>query len=174
MACWIDPELDERFRPHWSNYDEVHDGIMIDWKSDYHAMKRLYSEHTGNKHEVIQCVEEISKELQPILELFEHTFAKFLTGAIAEQPLIEVIQRYAGHARDIYLRGTECPLAPPECEDYRQQFLSAIGFFDNLFLFHSPDDLLKRTVENRTWLVRKQLSYLKDALRKLDYEREKL
>ena len=80
MACWIDPELDERFRPHWSNYDEVHDGIMIDWKSDYHAMKRLYSEHTGNKHEVIQCVEEISKELQPILELFGAYLCKIPDG----------------------------------------------------------------------------------------------
>ena len=174
MACWIDPNLDEKFRPLWNCIDEVHDEIMIDWNSNYHTMKRLYSEYTGSKHEVIQCVEKMLKELQPILELLEYTFAKFLTGAIAEQPLIEVIQRYAGHARDIYLRGTECPLAPPECEDYRQQFLSAIGFFDNLFLFHSPDDLLKRTVENRTWLFRSQLSYLKDALRKLDYEREKL
>ena len=174
MACWIDPNLKENFRQFWNHTDEVYDDIMIDWNSNYQAMKRVYSEHTGGKYEVIQCVEKQLDELQPILIILERTLSEFLTGAIAEQPLIEVIQKYAGHARDIYSRGTECPLAPPECEDFRQEFSSAIAFFDNLFLFYSPDDLQKRTVEERTRLFHRQLSYLKEALRNLDYERKKL
>ena len=174
MACWIDPDLDENSRPLWTHVDEDFSGIMIDWNSNYHAMKKLLSEHTGKKYEVIQCVEKILKELQPIGYLLEHTFAEFQRGAIEEQSLIEVIRKNENHAWDIYNLGTKCPLAPPECMDYRQQFMDAISFFHNLFLFHSTEDLQKRTVENRTWLFGRQLSYMKDALRKLGYEREKL
>ena len=174
MACWIDPELDEKFRPHWSNYDEVHDGIMIDWKSDYHEWKTFWSQNTGGKSDVIQCVERTLEDMQPILGLLEHTFSEFQKGAIAEKSLIEVIQKHEDNAWEIYDCGTRCPQAPPECVDYRQEFMNAICFFHNLFLFHSPDDLQNRTVENRTWLFGKQLSYLKDSLLKIDYEREKL
>ena len=174
MACWIDPDLDENSRPLWTHFDEVYNGIMIDWNPNYHAMKKLFSEHTGSKHEVIQCVEKTLKELQPIGLLLEQTFAEFQQGATEEQSLMEVLRKNENHAWDIYNLGTKCPLAPPECVDYRQQFMDAISFFQNLFLFHSPEDLQKRTVENRTWLFRRQLSYMKDALRKLDYEREKL
>ena len=174
MACWMDPDLDEKFRPHWSNNYELHNDIMIDWNSDYYARKSLWSQHKGGKNDVVKYVENILGEMHPILESIVPAFIGLQERTVEKKQLIEVIEMYRGDARDIYMRGTNCPLAPPDCEDYRQQFMNAVCFFDNLFLYFSPDDLQSRTIESDTRIFGRQLNFLNEALLKLSYEREKL
>ena len=137
MACWIDPNLDEKFRPHWSDQYELHNDIMIDWNSSYHARKSLWSQYTGGKNDVVKYVEKILDEMHPILESLVPAFMGFQERTVEESHLMEVIAMYKSDARDIYFRGSKCPLPPPDCEDYRQQFMNAICFFDNLFLYFS-------------------------------------
>jgi len=175
MACWIDPHLDERFRPVWKNYDEIHEGIMIDWKSDYQEMKELWAQHTGRKHEVIECVEGIFERVKPILAPIDQAFTAFRQGAVTEQSLQKLVQSNWEDADNLYREAGNCPLAPPECVDYIQQFQNVMAFFHNLFLLYTSEVFLnERTPENRTWLFNRNLTDLKDALQKLDYEREKL
>ena len=174
MACWIDSNLDESYRPFWK-YDELYEGIMIKWNSDYQAMKRLWAQYTGGKDDVIQCVESVLERMQPILELLDQTFIAFRQGAVTEQSLAKLIQRNWKHADKLYRKSSECPSPPPECADYKQQFSGAMAYFHNLFLLYTSDEFLnERTTENRTWLFNRNLNDLKDALRKLEYEREKL
>ena len=175
MACWIDPDLDERFRPTWNDCDDVYDGIMIDWNSNYHAMKRLYSEYTGSKHEVIQRVEGILKKVHPILELLDQAFTAFRQGAKTEESLKELVQKHWENADNLYSEAGNCPLAPPECVDYRQQFQNIMASFHNLFLYYTSDVFLnERTTANHAWLFDRSLTDLKSDLQRLDYEREKL
>ena len=175
MACWIDPELDENFRPHWPYVDEIHKGIMIGWNPNYHAMKRIWSEHTGRKHEVIACVEGILKQVKPILVLLDQAFTAYRQGGITERPLKEMVQKYGEDANDLYSEAGNCPLAPPECVDYRQEFQNLMASFHNLFIFYTSDVFLnERTTEDRTWLFNRNLTESKESLRKLEYEREQL
>jgi len=175
MACWIDPELDESSRPLWTHVDEIHNGIMIDWNSNYHAMKKFLSEHTGRKYEVIECVERILKRVKPILALLDQAFTAFRQGAVTEQSLKELVQKYWEDADNLYSEAGNCPLAPPECVDYRQEFQNVMATFHNLFLFYTSDVFLnERTTENRTWLFNRNLIESKNTLQKLEYEREKL
>ena len=175
MACWIDPHLDERFRPVWKNYDEIYEGIMIDWKSDYQEMKELWAQHTGRKHEVIECVEGIFERVKPILAPIDQAFTAFRQGAVTEQSLQKLVQSNWEDADNLYREAGNCPLAPPECVDYSQQFQNVMAFFHNLFLLYTSEVFLnERTPENRAWLFNRNLTDLKDALQKLDYEREKL
>ena len=59
--------------------------------------------------------------------------------------------------------------------DYSQQFQNVMASFHNLFLFYTSEVFLnERTPENRAWLFNRNLTDLKDALQKLDYERGKL
>ena len=172
---WLDrSNLDEDYRPYWK-YDELHDGIMIKWNSDYQAMKTLWAQYTGGKDDVVKCVESVLERMQPILELLEQAFTAFRQGAVTEQSLEKLIQKNWKNAEKICKKGSECPSPPPECADYKQQFLNAMAHFHNLFLFYTSDVFLnERTTENRTWLFNSNLNGLKNALRKLEYEREKL
>ena len=175
MACWIDPDLDENSRPLWTHVDEIHNGIMIDWNSNYHAMKRFWSEHTGRKHEVIESVEGILEQVKPILALLDQAFTAFRQGAVTEQSLKEVVQNHWEDADNLYNEAVKCPQAPPECVDYRQQFQNVMASFHNLFLFYTSDRYLnERTKADRTWLFNRNLTDLKETLPKLEYEREKL
>lgn len=175
MACWIDPNLDEKSRPYWPHVDEVYNGIMIDWNSSYHAMKGFWSEHTGRKHEVIECVEGIFEQVKPILALLDQAFTAFLQGADSEHSLKELVQNNWEDADTLYREACNCPQAPPECVDYRHQFQSAMAYFHNLFLFYTPGVFLhERTPRDRAWLFNRNLTDLKSALQKLEYEREKL
>ena len=175
MACWIDPDLDENSRPLWTHVDEIHNGIMIEWNPNYHAMKRIWSEHTGRKHEVIECVEEILEQVKPILALLDQAFRAFRQGAVTEQSLKELVQNHWEDADNLYSEAGNCPLAPPECVDYRQEFQNMMASFHNLFLFYTSEVFLnKRTTENRTWLFNRNLTESKNTLQKLEYEREKL
>ena len=174
MACWIDPKLDEKHRPLW-RYDELHEGIMIKWNSDYQSMKRLWSEYTGGKHDVIQCIEGILEQMQPIVELLDQAFTAFRQRAVTEQSLAKLIQKKTKHAEKLQRKSSECPSPPLECVDYSRQFNSAMACFQNLFLFYTSNVFLnERTSENRSWLFNSNLTELKSALRKLEYEREKL
>ena len=174
MACWIDPDLEKNYRPSW-HYDELYDDIMIKWKSDYPAMKRFLSEHTGSKHQVIQCVEGILEKVQPILIQLDQAFTGFRQGAVTELSLTELVQKHWEDADNLYSRAVNCPLAPPECVDYRQQFQNIMASFHDLFLYYTSDVFLtKRTTADRTWLFNRKLANLKETLQKLDYEREKL
>ncbi|MCY3860321.1 MAG: hypothetical protein OXG25_15585 [Gammaproteobacteria bacterium] len=175
MACWIDPDLEEEYQPNWPYDGEVHEGIMIYWNSNYHAMKKFWSEHTGRKHEVIECVEGIFARVQPILVLLDRKFTAFRQGAVTEQSLKELVQRYGEDADNLYGEAGNCPQAPPECVDYRQQFQNIMASFHNLFLLYSSEKRLnERTTENRTWLFNRNLSDLKETMPKFEYEREKL
>lgn len=175
MACWIDPNLDERFRPVWKNYDETYEGIMIDWNSDYQEMKELWAQHTGRKHEVIECVEGIFGRVKPILAPIDQAFTAFRQGAVTEQSLQKLVQSNWEDIDNLYREAGNCPLAPPECVDYSQQFQNVMAFLHNLFLLYTSEVFLnERTPENRAWLFNRNLIDLKDALQKLDYEREKL
>ena len=175
MACWIDPDLDENSRPLWTHVDEVYNGIMIDWNSSYHAMKRFWSEHTGRKHEVIVCVEGILEQVKPIFELLDQAFTAFGQGAVTEQSLKELVQKYWEDADHLYREAGNCPQAPPECMDYREQFQNIMAAFHNLFLLYPSEVFLnERTTENRTWLFNRYLSILKETMPKFEYEREKL
>ena len=169
-ACWIDPDLGEEYRPHWPYDSEVHESIMIYWNSDYHAMKEYWSAHTGRKHEVIDCVEGIFERVQPILVLLDQAFTAFLQGAVKEQSLKELVQRNREDADNLYGQACNCPQAPQECVDYRQQFQNIMASFHNLFLLY----LNERTAENSTWLFNQYLSDLKEIMPKFEYEREKL
>ena len=174
MACWIDPDLEKNYRPSW-HYDELYDDIMIKWKSDYPAMKRFLSEHTGSKHQVIQCVEGILEKVQPILIQLDQAFTGFRQGAVTELSLTELVQKHWEDADNLYSRAVNCPLAPPECVDYRQQFQNIMASFHDLFLYYTSDVFLtKRTTADRKWLFNRKLANLKETLQKLDYEREKL
>lgn len=175
MACWIDPELDENFRPNWPYGDEIHKGIMIAWNTSYHARKRFWSEHMGGKHEVIECVEGIFERVKPIFVLLDQAFTALRQGAVTEQSLKELVQNNWEDADSLYRLATNCPQAPPECVDYRQQFQNAMAYFHNLFLLYTSDVFLnERSTANRTWLFNRNLTDLKETLPKLEYEREKL
>ena len=174
MACWIDPDLEEDYRPTW-HYDELYDGIMLKWNSDYHAMKRLWSEYTGGKHDVIQYIEGILEQIHPIVELLDQAFTAFQQGAVTEQSFTKLIQSKCKQAEKLQRKSSACPLPPLECVDYSQQFHSAMACFNNLFLFYTSDVFLnERTPENRSWLFNSNLTELKIFLRKLEFEREKL
>ncbi len=170
MACWIDPALEEDYRPHWPCVDEVHKSIMIYWNSDYHAMKKFWSEHPDRKREVIECVEGIFERVQPILVLLDQAFTAFRQGTDTEQSLKELVRRNWEDVDNLYREAGNCPQAPPECEDYRRQFQNIMASFHSLFLLY----LNERTTENRTWLFNRNLGDLKETLPKLDYERERL
>ena len=174
MACWIDSDLDEHYRPTW-NFDELYDDVMLKWNSDYHAMKRLWSEYTGGKHEVIQRIERILEQMLPIVEQLEKAFTEFQQGAVTEQSFIHLMQSKSSQAEELQKRSSECPLPPLECVDYSQQFQGAMACFQNLFLLYTSTVFLcDRSPENRSWLFDSNLTELKDLLRKLEYEKEKL
>ena len=174
MACWIDPELEENYRPIW-HFDELYDGVMLKWNSDYHAMKRLWFEYTGGKHDLIQCIERILEQIIPIVELLDQAFTGFQQGAVTEQSFTKLMQRMSKQAEKLQRKGSECPSPPLECVDYSQQFHSAMACFQNLFLFYTSNVFLnERSPENRSWLFNSNMTELKKVLRKLEYEREKL
>lgn len=174
MACWIDPDLKEDYRPAW-HYDELHDGIMLKWNSDYHAMKRLWSRYTGGKHDVIRRIEKIVEQIQPLVELLDLTFTAFQQGAVTELSFTKLIQSKSKQAEKLQRESSDCPSPPLECVDYSQRFHSAMACFSNLFLVYTSDVFLnERTSKNRSSLFNSNLTELKGLLRKLEYEREKL
>lgn len=174
-ACWIDSDLDPKFQPAWDATEDVIAGVRVVWNSDYHAVKARLAAATGSKADVIDHVERcLPLAMQLLRERVFPAFSAYCIGESGEGELIDVMQRSREEAAAIYESGSNGPLPPPECTEYEQRFQSILAHFDNLWLFYTNPEFLRREPANRKWLFDEARRQIDAELQRFGYEREKL
>ena len=173
-ACWIDENLDPKFRPIWDQTEDITDGVMIAWNSDYHSMKQMLDEATGSKSAVIEHVEIFRQRIQALLTRVSQEYHRYIGGETEETSLIELMASLRKKADDIYFQGSDGPIPVPECKDYEQCFQNILANFHNLWLYYTEEEFLRRDPENRQWLFKESMKAIEKEFNKLTYEEEKL
>ena len=171
-ACWISSSLPANFRPLWDDTDDIVDGAMIVWNSNYQSTKVLLTNASGNKGDVVHHVEEYLKKTIELLDIVESEYRRFSDGYITEAEMNLFMKQHHDRAESIYMDRGDGPIPPPECKDYEQRFQSIIAHFSNLWhAYGHPND---RTADNRRWLFEFSCEKIAEESQKLQFEREKI
>lgn len=173
-ACWIDPELDHRFRPTWDSNAVVIDGIQVVFNPDYHGLRQIFEQHKAGKAQVLS-------HIVPLIERLRVAFAKIVESGVTPSELnvgrsvvTQCLDRLSGEREAITRAASETPVPPFECRDVVQRFQEAVALFDNLCLAYDVNGPVPRTPVNRASLFSQNLRDLERTLHELEYERRKV
>jgi hypothetical protein len=171
---WIDPSLDDRFRPTKMTGISIGEDLVIDWSENYQSMARWRSSVTFSKEEHLRHVENILPSIKvKANEAIQLTKAYHERG-IDATGYVKRMKVLQGEIDALYFQGTEIGGAPLECKDFSEKFQSLIAFADNIVLPFSETGLKTWAVNNRDFLVQDAIKHYGESLAEMGYEYRKL
>jgi len=171
---WIDPSLDERFRPLKMDGMAVGQDLVIDWSEDYQGLAKWHGSVTLSKEDYLRQVDEI---LGPIMENTDKAIrlAKAYDDAEIDSPTYLIgMKKLQRTINELYMKGIDIGGSPLECKEFNQTFHSLIAFADNIVLPFSERGLETWAEKNRNFLVKDAIKNYSGAVAEMKYEHKKL
>lgn len=166
---WIDDSLEEQFRPHTQNGQDIGNGINVDWSNSYLEVTRYNQQNEIPKESFIQYVEGLTTRTVELYQKFVEKLNQYLDATLSFQELCEFITGHRKQANDIYQEGIFIGLSSYECKDASIKFQSMISHLDNIFML-----LGDREESNAIFNLKHQAEFFVEAYNGLVYELKKI
>ncbi len=166
---WIDPDLEEHFRPCSQNGQDIGDGVNVEWNSMYLTTAKYNHQNEISKETFVQFVDETAAKSSRLFAELEQVFKLYTDKDVSFQELCQFIETNQPIAHEIYEKGVFIGLSSYECKDASIKFQSMIAHLDNMFM------LLGHPNENNTiFNLKNQAQYFVEAFNGLKYELNKI
>lgn len=171
---WIDPSLDDRFRPARITGISIGEDLVIAWSENYQSMAKWRTSVTLTKEEYLRQVEDVLSSIKKYANEAIRLTEKYDKHEIEAAEYIKLMKVLQRKIRTLYLQGTEIGGAPLECKDFSEKFQSLLAFADNIVLPFSETGLQTWAGNNRDFLVRDAIKHYKESVAEIGYEYKRL
>jgi len=172
---WIDPQLDEQWRPMELDGDELIEGISLKWNPMYEDMREFHSSHTASKGDALSVLEPLIHRAIELGRQAEHLIEDFEAGKVTIAQLDAEFTERVAEVQQVYKESGDLPFPPVDLEDYDQVCQSLFADVDNIYLGFTKLGREKwSTVEARVELAKTHLGSFREDLERWKFEQEKI
>lgn len=171
---WIDPKLNNEFRPFSFSGMEIGSELVIDWSEMYYAIAKLHNETGLTKEVYLSLVEEMLEKVYPYVKKAITLTAQNESGEIASSDYLKLMTDMQPDIRALYFESMDIGGSPVECNDFNTKINSLIAILDNLFLPFSEEGLGNWNEQARNKLVADAIEDFKNTMAEMEYEKSKL
>lgn len=173
-TCWIDPSLEEVFRPAGLKGNEILGDITLLWNDDYEQRKRFFESQYGTKEEVLEAILPILEEMLELARQGINYSEDFQTGNISESVFISKMKQMEPRVTELYNQSGNISTPPPECEDYHQACENVFATIHNMFFYFSEGGLKRWNDQKRNRLLQYAIKTFNEDRTRLELEDKKL
>ncbi len=173
-SIWINESLEEPLRPLGFNGENVGDGIIVDWNTDYDFFAKQVSENTLTKEGYFSEVLPRIDKLKVVLSSLESHLLALSDREIDETTFLDTTHTDREKINEIYFEITDLSFAPFECRDMDEMVESFVAYLHNIWLSYSDSGIANGEERNRLEQALQQMSYVKEKLQHLEYEMSKV
>lgn len=174
QTCWIDPSLENNWRPQDLKGNEKLGDIEILWNDNYIQYRDFFEGFHGSKEKLINVTYPLLEKMREIFEAIYSLFKKYCDGNIQENDFISKMQKLEPKINEIYDKSGEIPLPPADCKDFYEACKICFADFDNFSLYYSKKGLEIWSKSNRDWLMQENLKRFLKEMEAVNFEEKKL
>ncbi|WP_269848636.1 hypothetical protein [Methanosarcina horonobensis] len=140
-SYWVSPDLDQEWRPMRIKSNDGIEDIEIEWNNEYEKYREFYKSHSGTKSEIIKWSDTLLEQVVPIAKTAIEKFIQFQSSEIDDEEFLEHMHKNRKTVQELYLQSGKRKYPPYECREYIQKFDNIFAIVDNIFLFHSKENM---------------------------------
>ena len=173
-SLWISPTLEEQWRPTSMEGENVGDGIIVDWNSQYELVADLFSGNQANKEEFMRRIPRLVEQLKAQIQ----QLAPQLSDLASNHVSVIAFRKASRGAREnvsvIYSEVVALPAPPYECRVVHQLLQSAAASADNVSVLYAENVSRNWSEKNRLMQAMEQCGVAESGLRDLEYALDKV
>lgn len=173
-SLWIHPQVDLNSGPTMFEGENVGDGIIVEWNSDYETIAQLYLERTLTKEEYLATVVPVVDELSDLFEKFSEPFRAYRDNEFLEEDFVLKAGQILGRFHEISDTLIDMSHAPYECAQVELVLQSLVCNISNLCMYFAPEGLIHWERRPRRYLTGAQWDLAIEGLRNIKYELSKI
>ena len=173
-SIWINDDLPHQDRPYPIKGENIGNGIILDWNSDYEKQAEFWKSLEVTKEEYLNKAIHLTEELIRLSEQVISKLTEVSDGETAETAFLVTEKPQLERIREIYGETGRLPLAPVECGEVHQKLLEIASYADNIALLYSDTGLEKWDKGSRIYLSMDNAKHMRKAIEGFKYELEKV
>ena len=173
-SVWINNKLKQNSRPIGFDGENIGDGIIVDWSSNYDSLAKHVATNTLSKENYFAEILPIVQELTYVLNDIEPHLLGLAQGQVNEATFLTATESKRKKIDEIHLELTGLPFAPFECNDINIKLQSFVAYLHNIWLLYSERSLTKPDARSRLEQSLQQHAYAREALQHFKYELSKV
>ena len=169
-SLWISPTLDEQWRPTSMEGENVGDGIIVDWNSQYELVSDLFSSIQVNKEEFMRRIVPLVEQLKARIRLLATQLGDLATNHVSVNAFWVASRDARDDVSRIYREVIDLPAPPYECKAVNQLLQSAAASADNISVLYGENGRSKWSEESRLTQAVDQCEAAEREMLELEYE----
>ncbi len=173
-SLWINPSLPEHERPTTFQGENVGDGTIVDWNSNYDLLADLFSKQESTKEEYLKEATPLIEELEALILYFQQTLSSPERQQLARDAFVRRSQTQLQQAGRIYREVNDLPGAPYECKEVDNLLQQVAGNIDNIPILYSDNSSANWSDASRLYQAVEQANDAASTMEGLRYELQKI
>jgi hypothetical protein len=174
QGYWVSSNLDQTWRPIGITSNDRIEDIEIRWNEGYENWREIYKPLSGTKNEIIKWSETLLEKVIPIAKTAVEKFDLLQSSEINKEEFLEYMHKNRKTVQELYSQSGERKYPPYECREYILKFDNLFAIVDNIFLFHSKENMDTWPEKTRMIMTEQEKNRYYKVLEELNYERNKL
>ena len=171
---WVNPDLPKEDQPTGFSGENIGDGIIADWNSNYDLLASLFSEQESTKEDYLKAATPLVEALDELITRFQSALRSSNGQHVARAAFVMRTQAQLQRAADVYREVSDLPGAPFECKEVDDLLQQVAGNIDNIPMLYSDNSRAKWSDRNRAYLASEQVEDAARGMQALKYELQKI
>lgn len=174
-SLWIDSELTPEAAPTPFEGDEIGEGIVVDWSSNYEVKRKLADQYGLTKEDFLLQMQDVLIPMEQLIVRALELQQVYESGGMREEAYQANMMEMEPDVTELYTRATGIGMPPFECLDLARRFQSVAAYAHNIFLPFSERGLETwPELPTKQYLIREAIEKYLDNRTRLDFELEKV
>ena len=173
-SIWIHDDLASEFRPLGLDGENVGDGIIVEWNSQYDFSAKHVTDNTLSKEAYFSATAPLILKLEAALNTLDEALRLLDSKKIGEQHFVVVTENCRREIDDSCRAIFALNFAPFECHDANQRLHEFAACLHNIYIFYSEKGRSTWSTDARARQSNLQLTAARKKSRELSYEIEKI
>ena len=126
-------------RPLEFNGENVGDGIVVEWNSNYDLLAGMFSQDKTTKEEYLGAASPLIERLDVLVNYFQTERKVLRATQVKEETVLARSHDPLREVAGIYGQVNDLPGAPYECNEVDELLLQVAGIAANIHVFYSPE-----------------------------------
>jgi hypothetical protein len=157
-TLWIDPRLDDNYRPFAFNSGQLIEDIEVDWNDNFDSFKKWYEDHRADKGQFLDIIDDALKKVHSIMVKIKKITDDYETKNLGSEEYISIMKSFISPLNDLMHKSSDWPFPPFECKSLDSQAQSLISHAHNVSIPFSDQGLNTWEESNRMWIVKKDIN----------------
>ena len=138
-SLWINPSLPTEARPSQFRGENVGDGFVVDWNSNYDLLAGMFSQDKTTKEEYLGAATPLIERLDGLVRYLQAELKALKAKLVTEETFLARSHDPLREVAGIYGQVNDLPGAPYECKEVDELLLRVAGIADTIHFLYSPE-----------------------------------